>query len=599
MISKLRRLLTLLLLLIFSAVTCLSCRHASSPLQNPLSQSSPPDVASQIPLFREISGETGLHFVHFNGATGEKYFPEMVGAGIGLIDYNNDGALDVFVVQDDMLDPRKPRRDALFPPPPDWKPGCRLFRNDLHTAGKLHFTDVTEQAGMGHLNVGYGMGVAVGDYDNDGYPDLYVTGFERSVLLHNNANGTFTDVTAQTGVGNAGNWGTSAAFVDYDRDGLLDLVVVNYVDFTLATHKKCYSPAGERDYCGPRSYRGTVSRLYHNLGHSRFQDVTQQSGFGSRSGAGLGVVCVDFSGDGWPDIFVANDGESNYLWRNQHNGTFRENGLVSGVALNSVGNPQANMGIAVGDVDNSGRDDIFISHLNQEGGVLYRNDGDGLFHDATVQYNLFQPTFAFTGFGTDWLDYDNDGRLDLFVANGEVRIVEALRTEKYPFAQRNLLLRNEGVGRPFRDASSEGGPAMQLVEISRGAAMGDLDNDGGMDVVVSNNSGLLRLLHNEAVHRGHWLEARLEGVRSNRMGLGARVGILRPGKPTLWRRCHSDGSYLCAGDARVHFGLGDSADVQAIVARWPSGLQERWTVPRSDTLLTLREGSGVKEPPLQ
>ncbi len=538
-------------------------------------------VLEKGPAFREVAEETGLKFRHVTGATGEYFMPEIMGAGVALFDYDNDGDLDVYLVQGAMLGDRKP--------PPGWKPGNRLFRNDLVPGGKLHFTDVTEQAGVGYS--GYGMGVAVGDYDNDGYLDLYVTNFGHNVLYHNNGNGTFTDVTRQAGVDDV-RWSTSAAFVDYDRDGKLDLIVLNYVDFTLKGNKPCFAPTGERDYCTPKVYRPVPARLFHNEGGGRFVDLTAASGIGSAYGPGLGVAAADFNGDGWPDLYVANDTAANLLWLNKRNGTFEEAALASGAAYAADGLARAGMGVAVGDFDNDGHDGIFVTNLNKEGATLFRNDGKGVFYDASLEFGLTAPTFGLTGFGVQWFDYDNDGRLDLFIANGAVTIMETLRGDPYPFHQKNLLLHNEGEGRKFRDVTAEAGAALELSEISRGAAFGDIDNDGDIDIVVTNNNGPVRLLLNETGNGRHWAQFRLQASKGNRDAIGARVALFRAGQKTQWRTVHTDGSYLSATDLRVHFGLGERPEIQSVVVEWPDGSKESWEKVPADRLTVLRQGTG-------
>jgi hypothetical protein len=541
----------------------------------------------QSPHFRDVTVEAGLNFQHFTGATGEFFMPEIMGSGCALFDYDRDGDLDVYLVQSTLLDEKKKLNEASFPPPPNWKPGNRLFRNDLIPLGKLRFTDVTEQAGVGHI--GYGMGAAVGDIDNDGDVDLYVTNFGSNILYRNNGNGSFTDVTREAGVDDP-RWSTSAAFLDYDRDGDLDLYVANYVDFTVKSHKRCYSPTGELDYCTPAAYRPLTDRLFRNDSPGRFTDVTQVSGIGSVQGPGLGVTCADFNGDGWLDIYVANDGAANLLWLNQKNGKFEESGLLSGAAYGVDGMARAGMGITAGDFDNDGDEDVLITNLTREGSTLYRNNGRGSFHDATAEFELARPSFLSTGFGVGWFDYDNDGWLDLFAANGAVTLVAALRGTPYPFHQRNQLFHNTGAS--FREVNAQAGAALQLSEVSRGAAFGDVDNDGDIDLLVSNNNGPARLLLNETRARRHWLTVRLAGVKDNRDGLGARVAVLRKGQNPLWRRAHSDGSYLSASDGRVHFGLGSATEIEAVVVQWPSGEKELWTGVRANQQLTLRQHTG-------
>jgi len=549
---------------------------------------------SPVPLFREVAEEVGLKFHHFTGATGEFYMPEIMGSGVALFDYDNDGDLDVYLIQGATFDPAQDPRHTKFPPPAGWKPGNRLFRNLLSETGKLQFVDVTEQAGVGH--VGYGMGVAVGDYDNDGFQDLYVTNFGRNVLYHNNGDGTFTDVTAKAGVDDQ-RWSTSAAWVDYDRDGRLDLFVANYLEFTVKGNKHCFAPTGERDYCTPKMYQPVPARLFHNRGDGTFEDVTEAAGIGAAIGPGLGVVCADFNGDGWPDIYVANDGSAAHLWINQRNGTFKEESLLAGAAYSVDGLPQAGMGVTAGDFDGDGDEDIFKTNLTNEGANLYVNDGRGNFYDASAEFGLLLPTFPYTGFGTEWFDYDNDGRLDLFIANGAVNGMESLRGSPYPFGQPNQLFHNEGPGNKFREMSANAGPAFASSEVSRGAAFGDIDNDGAIDIVVANNNGRVRLLLNQSrlLNRNHWLLVRLEALHGNRFGVGAKVELRQRGRKLL-RRAHADSSYLSANDIRVHFGLGEEARIEEITVHWPSGECEAWDRIQADRIVTIRQGSGRRLP---
>jgi hypothetical protein len=535
-------------------------------------------------MFRDIAADAGLHFHHVTGATGEHFMPEIMGSGAALLDYDNDGDLDVYLIQGGALDRDKTLR---FPPPAGWTPGNRLFRNMLSETGKLRFVDVTEKAGVGHD--AYGMGAATGDYDNDGCLDLYVTNFGPNVLYHNNCDGTFTDRTRDAGVGDA-RWSTSAAFLDYDGDGYLDLFVGNYVDFTVQGNKRCYAPTGEPDYCTPMAYKAVPSRLFRNTRTGTFIDVTEASGVGSSYGPALGVLCADFNGDGRTDIFVANDTAANRLWLNQGDGTFRETALEAGVAYSAEGRAKAGMGVTADEIGRPGTLTLLVTNLTREGVTVFRG-GNGLFEDVTTRYGLAAPTFALTGFGTKWFDYDNDGLLDLLVANGAVSIVESMRGEPYPYGQRNLLFHNDGK-ETFHETSELAGPAFQRREVGRGVAIGDIDNDGAVDAVVTNNNGDVRLLHNEIGRRQHWLEVRLEGVKSNRFGIGARVALVRDGADALWRRVHTDSSYLSASDVRVHFGLGPRAEVQGVVVRWPDGSEERWDNVRPDTVVVLRQGSG-------
>ena len=517
---------------------------------------------------------------------------EQMGAGVALFDYDNDGDLDVFFVQGGPLDGAPgPRRDG---------PSCRLFRNDLTVApnGKrtLHFTDVTERAGLALRT--YGMGAAVGDYDDDGYLDLLVTGFGAATLMHNNGDGTFTDVTAAAGLTDP-LWSTSAAFIDYDRDGHLDLFVAHYLDFSLASNKVCHDSTGARDYCSPRAYKPVPSTLYHNDGHGRFSNATDAAGISKAYGAGLGVAMGDYNGDGWPDLYVANDATPNQLWINRHDGTFADNGLLSGAALNAAGNPEGSMGIASGDFDQDGDEDLFVTNIAGETFALYVNDGKGNFEDGRARAGLAAPTAAYTGFATGWIDYDNDGRLDLFVANGAVNVIEAQRGQPRPFRMNNQLFRNTGDGR-FAETTAAAGPAFARPDISRGAAFGDIDNDGDVDIVVTTNGGPAQLLLNQAVENGgkeHWLEVSVRQPAANQFAFGAWIGVERSGQPTLWRRVRTDGSYLSASDARVHFGLGPSPAVTAVIVQWPDGQRERRTDVAADTRVTLRRSPSPSRAP--
>jgi hypothetical protein len=533
------------------------------------------------PVFVDDAAAAGLTFTHVNGPTGQYYMPEIMGAGVALFDYDNDGNLDVFLVQGGPLDAHGVRTSG---------PSCRLFRNDL-TVGPdgrrvLRFTDVTEKAGLALRS--YGMGAAVGDYDNDGYLDLFVTGFGSSTLFHNNGDGTFTDVTAKAGLADP-LWATSAAFVDYDRDGRVDLFVAHYVDFSIAGNKVCHDAVGARDYCSPRAYNPVAAKLYHNDGNGHFTDVSERAGVTKAYGAGLGVATGDYNEDGWPDLYVANDATPNQLWINRRDGTFADEGLLSGAAVNVSGNPEGSMGIASGDVNLDGHEDLFVTNIIGETFALYLNDGHAVFEDARVRSGLAALTAAFTGFGTNWFDYDNDGLLDLFVANGAVNVLDAQRGQPQPFRMANQLLHNLG-GR-FEDAGAIGGPVFQRLGIGRGAAFGDIDNDGDVDIVVTNNAGAAILLRNQTVENrspNHWLQIRLEQPSGDRFAFGAWVGVERPGKPTLWRRVRTDGSYLSASDVRLNFGLGSSPAISGVTVQWPDGQRQRWTDVRADRLVTLR-----------
>ena len=546
-------------------------------------------------FFSERAEEVGLDFVHFNGMSGEFYYCEMVGGGGALFDYDNDGDLDAYIVQGTMLGAGKTLADAVFPPTTSSLTD-RLYRNDLvansNGTASLRFSDVTGSSGLrAH---GYGMGAAAADFNNDGWVDLYVLNFGPNQMFRNNGDGTFTEITSKAGTGNA-NWGVSATFLDFDRDGGLDLFLGNYVDFRFSNSKECHSANGAVDYCGPLGYQPVPNRLFRNRGDETFQDVSAQSRIALESNGALGVVAADFDGDGWPDIYVANDQRPNDLWMNQRNGTFQNEALLAGAALNRDGMAESSMGVDAADFDNDGDEDLFMTHLQSEKNTLYINDGKGWFKDNSFEANLATSSLPYTAFGTGFFDYDNDGLQDLFVANGEVRSIEALAGEgdPYPLHQPNQLFRNLGKGR-FKEVTEQGGSVFELSEVSRGAAFGDVDNDGDEDVLLFNNSGRARLLINNVGNRNHWLGLRFAGRQNGRDALGTWVGVFRSDGPTLWRRVRTDGSYGSASDPRVLVGLGDSTGVTKVRAHWPEGLVEEWTGLGVDRYTTLREGSGEK-----
>jgi hypothetical protein len=447
------------------------------------------------------------------------------------------------------------------------------------------------------------MGAATGDMDNDGDVDLYVTGFGGNQLFRNDGNGAFTDVSKASGTDDPASWGVSAAFVDFDRDGWLDLFVGNYLQYSFASHIACVGASGLPDYCRPSAYRAQPSRLYRNRGGGRFVDVTIASGLARQFGPALGVATADFNGDGWIDIFVANDEQENQLWINQHDGTFTNTALAAGAALGPSGERKANMGVDAGDFDADGDEDLFITELVGQGSTLYVNDGTGMFEEQSARLGIRRPSLPYTGFGTAWFDLDNDGWLDLLAVNGDVnRNVEtvAATDDPFPLGQRNQLFRN--VGGRFEDVTERAGKVFELVEASRGAAFGDIDNDGDTDVLVGNGAGPVRLLINRIGHRGRWAGLRLVGAPPGATGggvrdmLGARVGIVRVEGPVLWRRARADGSYASANDPRVLVGLGESPAVQGVRVIWPSGRTEEWPAIGLDLYTTLTEGRGTAKP---
>ena len=537
--------------------------------------------------FRERARELGLVFDHWNGATGKLYFSEMMGPGVGIFDGDGDGDLDLVALQGATLD-ATPLDKTLIPPTPGQLPlRARYFRNTLREKGRLGFEDATEASGI--RAEGYGFGVATGDVDGDGDLDLYLLAGGGNQLWRNDGGGRFEDVTAKAGVGEK-RWSASAIFFDAERDGDLDLFLANYVDFSVAIAKPCRALTGAPDYCGPLTHRPLAGRYYKNRGDGTFEDATVSAGFAATPpGSALGVIDGDFNLDGWPDLYVANDGMPNYLWQNRGDGTFEERALEAGASVNAAGQAEASMGIAAGDADNDLDEDILLTHLTLETNTFYRNRGDGFFDDATTPSGLGAPSFEMTGFGTAWLDLENDGWLDLVTVNGTVKLQFALlgQGDKLGLAQKKQLFRN----RNGRFEELKGDPTLEKPLIGRGLAAGDLDDDGDVDFVVSNNAGPLEVLLNEAENKGHWLGLRLVGP-SGGDALGAEVRIEAEGK-RFYRWARSGGSYSSAGDPRVHFGLGATTRVEKIEVRWPDGKKESFAADGIDRYLTLKQGAGV------
>lgn len=546
---------------------------------------------SQGPWFTDEAAVAGLAFTHVNAMSGRFEIQEILPPGCALFDYDNDGDLDVLLLQER---PRTASAETNVTQGTDRDgtlASSRLFRNDLEIRADgtrvLRFTDVTRES---RIDIpGWAMGVAAGDIDNDGCTDLYITHFGPNQLLKNSCDGTFTDVSKRSGTDDDG-WAISASFVDFDRDGWLDLYVGNYVHYDPRSGTQCHTASGALDYCTPQAFRYQPDRLFHNERNGTFVDVSRTALMGAPAAPALGVSTADFDGDGWIDIYVANDGEPNHLWRNQRDGTFRNVALLSGVAVSAEGKPEGSMGVDAGDVDDDGDEDLFMTHLPDQGNNLYVNDGAGSFEDASVRARLGPPSLGFTGFGTAWLDVDNDGRLDLLAVNGAVAIGPKRAAGTFPYDERKLLFKNTGDGR-FDNVSARGGPAFETSDVSRGAAFGDIDNDGDIDVLVANNNGPARLLVNRVGNGRRWIGLKLVGRAGGRDMLGARVAIERDGV-TLWRRARSDGSYASANDPRVLAGLGDNPLIRRVRVVWPSGRTEHWSDLTSDRWFTLEEGTG-------
>jgi hypothetical protein len=432
------------------------------------------------------------------------------------------------------------------------------------------------------------MGVAAGDIDNDGWVDLYVTRLDADLMLRNNRNGTFTDVARESGVHDTG-WSVPASFFDFDRDGWLDLFVGSYVRHAVAKDVVCRGPTGVTDYCTPQAYQPMAGRLYRNRGNGTFADVTTAAGMAAEYGPALGSITADFDRDGWIDLYVGNDGAANQLWRNQSGKAFRNTGLLAGVAVSGDGHPEGSMGIDAGDFDNDGDEDLVVTNLFGQGTVLYVNDGGGTFEDRGAASGLRTASLRYTGFGVAWVDVDNDGWLDVLTVNGAVQRGQpfARSGDAFPLDQRMQLLRNRGDGR-FDDVTDRAGAVFAALEVGRGAAFGDIDNDGDVDVVVANNNGPLRLLVNEAGTANHWLGLRLR-TAGGRDALGARVAIIRPDGVSRWRRARSDGSYASANDPRVLVGLGGYSGPVRVRIEWPDGRTGEQEIGAVDRWVTLTE----------
>jgi enediyne biosynthesis protein E4 len=525
--------------------------------------------------FENVAQAIGVSFTHVNGASADKYLVETMGSGAAFLDYDNDGWIDLFVVDGGSIASQKPEAKAAH----------RLFHNE----GKGIFKDVTAASGIVHRE--YGMGACAGDVDGDGRIDLYITNYGANTLYRNAGNGAFTDITRTARVGLDG-WSTSCAFLDIDRDGDLDLFITNYLDAPPSRNPFCGDPRRRiRVYCHPLNYTGLASVLYRNDGKGIFTDITAEAGISKSIGNGLGVAVGDYDDDGLPDVFVANDAVPNFLFHNDGKGRFSEVALAAGVSVGRDGKPRAGMGTEFADYNGDGRLDLVVTNHEFETHSLFRNDGKGSFSDASVEAGIASPTLPFVGFGVAFFDADNNGTLDLSIVNGHVIDNTAVFRPGSSHAQRRLLFQNTN-GRRFAEVSKQAGPGFSVQTVGRTLIESDIDNDGDVDLVITNNGGPLEVLRNNVGRDGHAIEMRLVGVRSNRNGIGARVTVTAQGRAQM-REVKSGSSYLGQNDLRVHFGLADATRIEKIDIRWPTGDVETIRDLAADQIVTVTEGKGI------
>ncbi len=532
-----------------------------------------PPLRAQNITFRDITAQAGIRFVHTNGAYGKKYLPETMGPGAAFIDYDNDGYQDILLVNGRNWPGHGP---ATSTP--------RLYHNDRNGT----FTDVTRKAGLA-ISI-FGLGSAIGDYDNDGFDDIFITALDQNHLFHNNGNGTFTDVTRSAGLVGGNDFATSAAWVDYDRDGKLDLIVGNYVQWSIKNDLFCSLDGVHKSYCTPESYKGASARLYHNLGHGKFQDVTQKAGLYDPTSKTLGIAIIDYNRDGWPDIVLANDTQPNKLYLNKRDGTFEEKGIAAGIAFSEDGLARAGMGIDAADYDHSGFPSLVISNLSNQMLSLYHNEGNGLFVDEAAHSEIGHATLVTLGFGCFFFDYDNDGWPDIFVADGHIEN-EIEKVQKHvSYAEPPHLFRNQRGGK-FSEVTSKMGTAFAAPKVARGAAYADINNDGALDVISTTNGGRVYLFRNEG-GTNYSLRIKLAGIRSNRDGIGALVRVIS-GKETVSQTLHSGSSYLSQSELVLTFGMGNMSKADSIEVNWPSGQIDRLANIAAGETITVEEGKGI------
>jgi hypothetical protein len=529
-------------------------------------------------IFTDVTMQLGINWRHTNGASSEKYLIETMGGGGGFLDYNRDGRLDIFLVQSGCT------KASL---------NCTPGKNALYRqSADGTFTDVAGQAGVAQSGI-YGMGIAVGDFDNDGYPDIYVTGFPHNALYHNNRDGTFTDVTQKAGVASAG-WSSGAAFFDYNKDGLPDLYVGRYMDWDYSRNPACGAnlPA-RRSYCHPDQFPCISSKLFRNNGDGTFTDVSESAGIAKSCGKALGVVVFDFNRDGWNDLYVTNDTMPNFLFRNMGDGTFKEVALQSEVALGFSGKPQSGMGVDAADFDGDGLPDLFVTNIDFEPNDLFRNEGDETFTDVTVAQSLGSVAYLTSGFGTRFLDYDNAGKLDLVVLNGHVLDDIAQLHQGVSYAERPFLLENTGAR--FEEVGAQHGEAFKKIYVGRALATGDFNNDGALDMLWVTNGGAPVLLRNDGGNRNSWIGFSLAGTTSGKDAVAAIVTVVAGGKRQV-RDVVGGASYMAAHDPRLLFGLGSAASVKSVDVRWPSGASSHLENLDARHYYTIEEPQPAKKP---
>ncbi|HLW85192.1 MAG TPA: CRTAC1 family protein [Candidatus Sulfotelmatobacter sp.] len=535
---------------------------------------------SQQVHFRDITAQAGIHFTHNNGAFGKKWLPETMGPGCAFIDYDNDGYPDIVLINGDDF-PGHPRHSAEA-----GATTLKLYHNNRDGT----FSDVTRKAGLAVPM--FGLGVAVGDYDNDGFDDLFVTALGQSHLFHNNGNGTFTDVTKAAGMWGPSEFSTGAAWVDYDRDGKLDLVVANYVQWTEQTDLYCTLDGAHKSYCTPESYKGTSLRLWHNLGGGKFEDATQKSGLGDPTSKSLGVAVLDYNNDGWPDLVIANDTQPNKLYLNKKDGTFEERGVPAGIGFSEDGVARAGMGVDAADYDRSGHPSVLISNFANQMVSLYHNEGNGLFVDEAPQSEVGRATLVTLGFGCFFFDYDNDGWPDIFVADGHIEDQIERVQKRVSYAEPSHLFHNLGGGK-FQEVTAQMGAAFAAPKVARGAAYADIDNHGFLDVLVTTNAGPAYLFHNEG-GSNHSLRIKLVGTKSNRDGIGAVVRVISgSNKDQQWKMLRSGSSYLSQSELVLTFGLGAQTKADGVEIQWPSGQVDKLSSINAGQTVTVEEGKGV------